>query len=166
MDIDGSVCRVRMRLGAASWWRPAFSSLMLPHFEILHHALQHGSGFLKYVRHAFEKRNTHNAKEAHLQSKSSRQWHAARQTVSDLWEPMPSGCIASDPFALVVYKTSSSLGDITRLAAVQCAHGVRFALHCLSDLRACDATLVLPVHEGTDSHPKLLLSVSLYIAGT
>lgn len=55
-----------MRPGTASW-HPVCRSLPLPHLVVLHHALQHWPGVLKYVCHALEERNTHNAEKAHLQ---------------------------------------------------------------------------------------------------
>ena len=36
-------------------------------------------------------------------------------------------------------------------------------MHRATNLRACDASLVLPVHEGADSHAQLLLAVALYM---
>ena len=56
LDVLSKASSVRTRTASSR-----YSSFSLPHFVILHDALQHRPGILKDVQHALEKGDAHNA---------------------------------------------------------------------------------------------------------
>ena len=57
-------------------------------------------------------------------------------------------------------------GEEESAAIDSCVHGgvvLQWLVRKLCHLRACDAPLVLPVHQGTDCHAQLPLSISLHV---